>query len=151
MASDQPSNRHDGGSDRERGAQPQQAPRTAAEWVSLALSAAIVLALAAAVGYLYLARGDRPPEIVVTPQVQSAARHGDGFAVPVTLVNRGDQAAIDVSVRLELTLPDGRAVHAETRADVLAGGATSHHTAVFREDPRLGRVTVTSVTFATSS
>jgi uncharacterized protein (TIGR02588 family) len=143
--SDRPqSDRGEGGTDDDRR---QDRGRSIAEWVSVGISLAIVLALAGLVVYQYLVGGTRPPLVVVTPQLDAIRREADAYYLPVEVVNRGDKTAEDVRVLLSLSSDQGARQSAELGVDFLAGGETARWTVVFREDPSRGRLTVDMLSF----
>jgi len=125
----------------------QREGRSAAEWTSLGISAAIVLSLISLVTYQQLTRGSRPPAIEVTPRLQAVRQAVGVYYVPVDIANRGDQTAEAVRVRLVHSSDGGRQQSSELEIDYLAGGATAHGTAVFREDPATGRLEVEMLSF----
>ncbi len=121
--------------------------RSIAEWTTLGISATIVLVFIGLVSYQYLAGGDRPPVVEVAPQLQSVRQVGDAYYLPVKITNEGDRTAEDVSVELSLTLEEGKEVSSRFHIGFLAGHETVWGTAVFREDPSGGEVTVDVVSF----
>ena len=120
--------------------------RTAAEWITLAVSAALILAVAGLVTYLTVAGGDRPPVVVATP-LTDAIRHEDGRSyLPVEVENRGDQTAQDVVIRAELATA-GAVETVEFTIDFLAGGGVAEGTVAFATDPTTGALTVGVASF----
>lgn len=113
--------------------------RSAAEWVTFAVSVVILLAL---VGLIATKAGepDRPalPRVVETGPVE---RHGDRFLVPVKVRNEGGATAETVQVVAELTVgPD--VVEADQSVEFLAPDETAEVAFVFEEDPATGRLDV---------
>ena len=136
--------RAEGGKQRD---EKQSGCRSAAEWTSLGISAAIVLLLVGLVAYQQLTGGSRPPTIDVMPRLDQVRRADDAYYVPVDIANRGDLTAQDVRVRLSHASDRGRQQSSELRVDYLAGGATTHGTVVFRDDPSQGSLGVDMLSF----
>ncbi|MDP9371387.1 MAG: hypothetical protein M3Q65_02800 [Chloroflexota bacterium] len=140
-----------GGGDRGEDRQEQGQGWPTAEWVTLGISVAILLLLVGLTTWLLLAGGQRPPTIEVRPHPEAVRRDGGAYYLPVTIANRGDQAAEEIHIQL-LLAPHGSAdgggrETVEFVIEVLAGGATEEVTAVFRTDPARGDVTVDGISF----
>jgi uncharacterized protein (TIGR02588 family) len=104
------------------------------EWCVFAAGSLLVLAI---VGYLAFAAAtstNRPAELEV--RLGSAETRGGEFAVPVTVVNRGDEAAETVLIEVQLKKRDGGTERAALQIQLLPGGATREGTVIFRSDPR---------------
>jgi uncharacterized protein (TIGR02588 family) len=120
-----------------RGQSRREPTRSLAEWTTLGISAAIVLALLGLVTYQAMTRGGRPAVIAVALQTEAVRHEGAAYYLPVEIANHGDQTAADVRVQVSLTAGDGRQT-AHLSVAFLAGGATARGTAVFRAVRRRG-------------
>lgn len=113
--------------------------RTVAEWVTFAVSVAILLVL---VGLIAVEAGepDRPalPRVVETGPVE---RQGDAFLVPVTVRNEGGATAEAVQVVAELTIGD-EVTEADQTVEFLARDETAEVAFVFAQDPAGGTLDV---------
>ncbi len=127
--------------------EPQDHGRSAVEWVTFAVSAAILLALIGLVIVQQGGRGDQPASIEVQPQLQAVRRVGESYYLPVAVTNQGDQTAGDVRVEVSLVDGQGGRESSQFQIDFLAGGATRLGTAVFRGDPARGTVRAAVVSF----
>lgn len=116
--------------------------RTRAEWVSLAISSAILLALTGLILFLYFSGGSNETVIEVRPQLTRVEQRSGEFYLPVTIENTGNATAEDVIVELTLTRSSGREEASEITISFLAGNDSEDATAVFSEDPRNGEVSV---------
>jgi uncharacterized protein (TIGR02588 family) len=108
--------------------------RTSAEWVTLALGAAVLLALVGLIVYQFLSTGDEPAAIEVTPLYGDMRMIGGAYYLPVAVHNAGDRAASDV--RVEALLADGE--RAPITVAFLDGGETARATLVFSRNPTEG-------------
>jgi uncharacterized protein (TIGR02588 family) len=110
--------------------------RTTAEWISLGLGLAVLLALVGLVVYQYLTTGDDPAAIEVTLLFEEQRTTGGLTYLPIAVRNTGDRAANDV--RVEARWGDGANGDGE-RAPVtipfLDGGETARAVLVFSQDP----------------
>ena len=113
--------------------------RTAAEWVTFAVSAAILLVVVGLIA-TQAAGSDRPalPRVLKTGPVE---RHGDRFVVPVEVRNDGGATAEAVQVTAELTIGE-ETVEADQTVEFLAQGETAEVAFVFEEDPAGGELKV---------
>ena len=119
--------------------------KNALEWTVFGLGLLLLMAM---LGYLVreaVTTGSRPPELVVHLGAPRAL--GEGFQVPVTVANRGDKVAEDVSVTITL------AAKAEREEAVLNIAFLPHQSrregwVTFRGDPRTGDLQVGPVAYA---
>ncbi len=108
------------------------------EWSVFALSLVLILATAGILIHEQLSLGEKPAE----PHLKlgrPVARDGY-FAVPVTVVNRGDETAANVHLSVVLHLPDGPEETAEFDLPYLPRRATREAWITFRQDPRAGKL-----------
>ncbi|HEU4681064.1 MAG TPA: hypothetical protein VFS51_04920 [Gemmatimonadales bacterium] len=119
--------------------------KNALEWIVFAVGLILV---AATLVYLIReasTRGSSPPELVV--DLGSPQQVAEGFQVPVTVVNRGERVAQDVSVTITL------AAGTEREEAVLTIGFLPHQSrhdgwVTFRGDPKEGNLEVGPVGYA---
>jgi uncharacterized protein (TIGR02588 family) len=138
------------GTRREQVPQAQEAhpgPRSAAEWITLALSSLIVLGLIGVTTYFYLTGSTEPAAVEVEPRLVETYQAGGRFYLPVTIRNTGGTTGQDVHVRVSVTDPSGRQEASELVVDFLAGGGASRAVAVFGSDPRQGQLEAVVVSY----
>ena len=121
--------------------------RTGPEWLTLAISTALVLAVVGLVVYLSVTGGVRPPTFAATPLAEEIRHEGETYYLPVTVTNEGDLTAADVVVVAELTTGADPPETAEFTIDFLAGGETAEATVAFTADPTAGDLTVGVASF----
>lgn len=121
--------------------------RSVAEWVTLAASVVVVVALLGATSYFHFTGPDGPAVIEVQPQLNQVFRGGDSYYLPVKVRNVGQQTGEDVRVRLSLVDGEGQRHSAELTVHFLAGGAWSEGVVAFPADPRQGHVVVDTVSY----
>lgn len=112
-----------------------------AEWTTLAISTAILLAIVGAITWLSFNGEERPPVIVVDPEMEQLREEETGYYVPVTIRNDGDRTVEDVIVQGQLVAGEGEPETAEITITFLAGGETVEGVMVFRSDPAQGKLT----------
>lgn len=124
-----------------------QQGRSIAEWTTLAISAAIFLALLGGVTWLAFRGSEKPATIVVEPQMGQVREDESGYYLPVIIRNKGDSTAASVVARGELDTGSGQPETAEVTIDFLDGDEDVAGTFVFRSDPRSGDLTVGVTSF----
>ncbi len=120
--------------------------RSRAEWTSLGIGLAIILALVALVTYDQFSGGNDPPRLRVEHHTSDVRHDADAYYLPIDVTNQGGQAARDVRVRVSLNSSGGER-DAELLFDYIAGGATAHGTAILRQDPARSGLTVSVVSY----
>ncbi|MDQ5823874.1 MAG: hypothetical protein M3441_06620 [Chloroflexota bacterium] len=118
--------------------------RTTAEWVSLLVSVAIVLALVGGLVYQVFARGNRPPIIEVKPLMEEVRQEGDSYYLSLDITNNGDRTAENVEVMLSLDTGEGDPETMQFQVQFLDGGETENQTVIFRNNPAEGELTHTA-------
>ena len=121
---------------------PQPPGQQVAERITFAVSLAIVLAVAGFVLYQQLFGGDRPATVVATPRLEAARQQGGLYYLPIRVVNEGDQTAETVRINASLASGQGVPEVVELEIDLLTGGGKADGTAIFRNDPTRGELTV---------
>lgn len=117
------------------------AGRSIAEWTTLAISTAILLAIVGAITWLSFRGPERPPVIVIEPNLEQVREDDSGWYLPVIIRNEGDSSVEDAIVRGELDTGFGQPETAEITIGFLDGGEEVAGTFVFREDPASGELT----------
>ena len=112
---------------------------TPAEWITLLISSALILAVVAAVGYFTIARGNLPPTFRVEPQTAETRVVEGQYYLPVTVTNTGDKPAQEVRVRVDVQSDSATETSVFT-LDLLAPGAHEEGVVVFSHDPTAGDV-----------
>lgn len=132
-----PSRRQD---QRKRAQQDQQAQgRSLAEWVSAGIAAAILLAVAGLVLFVWFTPPAGPPVIIVTQTGDIREVEGQ-FYVPFEVKNVGDSTADAVQVLAELRVNGEVVEQGEQQFDFLSGSETEKGAFVFTQDPREGEL-----------
>jgi uncharacterized protein (TIGR02588 family) len=103
------------------------------EWCVFAAGSVLVLAMIGYLAYAAATSTDRPALLEV--RLGPAEPRGGEFAVPVTVINRGDQAAEIVLIEVQLKKHDGGTERAELQIQLLPGGATGHGFVNLQTDP----------------
>lgn len=119
--------------------------RTAAQWLLLCVSLAIVLGLVGYITYAHAVNGDAPPAIAVQPVADSLRQVGDRYLLDIQVRNAGDRLAEKVFIRVRansshLELPE----EADVRIDFLPGQDQETHTVSFSKRPRPEAITYTA-------
>lgn len=112
--------------------------RSGAEWITLAVSILIVLALVGLVSYQHFAKGTEPPLIEVEPKTGEMRQDRDAYYLPVTITNKGEITAEGIEIELSLDSGDGEMEATSFTVEFLAGGEMAHQTVVFYKDPAQG-------------
>lgn len=103
--------------------------RSTPERVIFAAAAAILLAIAGSIVWLWLQ--DRDPAIVTVEQVGVARAEGSQTYVTGSVHNDGDETAEAVQVTAELTVDGEVAAEGEQSIDFLSGGETQEIVFIF--------------------
>lgn len=114
-------------------------PRTSAEWVTFAVSVAILLVVVGLIA-TQATGSDRPalPRVSKTGPVE---RQGERFLVPVEIRNDGGATAEAVQVTAELTVGD-EVVEADQTVEFLAQEEKAEVVFVFDRDPAAGQLDI---------
>lgn len=113
---------------------------SAAEWVTLGISATIVLGLLALTTHFYVVASTDPVMVEVEPRPAEVYQAGERYYLPVTVHNRGGETGEEVRVRVTLTGATGRQETADLMVQFLAGGSMTRAVVVFASDPREGQI-----------
>lgn len=130
-----------------RAATPGSTNRSTAEWVTLGVSLAAVLAVVGLVVFLYIRGETRPPTIAVEPSMENIRQGTGGYYLPVDVTNGGDQTVEDVRIEAELVTGSGHPQTLEFSIQYLAGGEHAQGTFVFQDDPRQGELTIGAISY----
>jgi uncharacterized protein (TIGR02588 family) len=115
--------------------------RSMAEWITLGISAAILISIVGVLTWLSFSGAEEPPLIVVEPNLEGVREDDSGFYLPVVIRNTGDTTVADAIVQAELDTGSGQPQTAEITVDFLDGGEELAGTFVFRDDPASGELT----------
>jgi uncharacterized protein (TIGR02588 family) len=116
--------------------------RSAAEWVSLGISIAILILLAGLVLYAYLSDREAPAVIEVQPQLEQVRNESGSYYLPIEVKNIGNQTAQEVSVQISLLVENVQAESITVTFPFLGGGESARAVVVFPQDPALGELDV---------
>lgn len=103
------------------------------EWCVFGMGSVLVLATIAYLSYAAATSDGQPAKVSV--ELGPAERRGEEFAVPVHVVNRGDEAAKAVQIEVRLSTADGGEERSHLEIQLLPSRATRHGWAVFSSDP----------------
>lgn len=110
---------------------PQRTKRSRAEWVSLGISAFIVLSLITLVIFNRVNRGNRPPALRASAIMEELRLHDGLYYLPVQIENNGSLAAKAVKVSGDIG-----GEFRDFEIDFLDGQEKARGTLVFTRDPR---------------
>jgi uncharacterized protein (TIGR02588 family) len=117
------------------------APRTKAEWVSLAISIFLLAAVVAIVVYLWLSSSNDPARFQVE---RGAVRNEAGqFYLPITITNEGDETGAQVTVEGRL-IAGSREEISTTMFDFIPGRSRAEGVLIFSSDPAAASLRVVS-------
>ncbi len=108
------------------------------EWGIFGLSLLVIFSTIGALIYEKVTLAGTPADPQMT--VGTPAVHGDYFAVPVTVTNRGDETAQGVRLEVTLLLPSGETEDGSFQLHYLPRHATRKGWITFRHDPRQGKL-----------
>lgn len=119
--------------------------RTMAEWVTLAVSALIVLGMLGVLVYDLIAGSNRPPVIAVVPDFDATYQEEGKYYLPLTVVNEGGRTAADVTVHFVLPR-EGEASSESSTFTIrfLAPGERAEAVAIFNAQPHPERLQYSS-------
>jgi uncharacterized protein (TIGR02588 family) len=121
--------------------------RTVAEWVTLGVSIAILVAVFGAITWFYFTRNSADAVIEVKPRAELTRQIADAYYVPIEITNTGGRTAADVQVVVSHASGDDHKETSQFSIQFLAGGATSRGMAVFHTDPASGEITVDVISY----
>lgn len=109
------------------------------EWTVFGVSLLLVLAVLGYLGYDAATMGDAPPMLMV--ELGEAVEQPGGFAVPVTVMNGGDDTAEDVEVEVTLSRNGNEIEQSQFSIAFVPRGSQGDGWVMFREDPAGGELT----------
>lgn len=109
------------------------------EWAVFAVSLVVVLATVGHLVYDAATVRDAKPDLRI--ELGRPEPRSGGFAVPVTVHNRGDETAEGVRVEVELAIPGGEPERAELDVTFIPRRSKREGWVTFRSDPSRGRLT----------
>ena len=108
------------------------------EWTVFAIGLVLVLGTVGILVRDAVVSGDGPPDLAV--ELGPAERRGQGWAVPVTVRNRGGGTAEGVRARVVLELPDGTREEAELELAFVPRGSQRRGWVQLTRAPASGRL-----------
>ena len=121
------------------------AKRTTAEWVTFAISCAVLLVVVGLVVLEMAAPNDPPaPTATQAGPVRASDNH---FFVPVEVVNDGDATAANVQVTAELVIGT-QSYSGDQTIDFLGGGERAELAFSFDQDPAQGELDIRVSSYA---
>lgn len=127
--------------------QPEKKARSTAEWVSIFISIAIVLAFAVTVGYVYLTRSNAPPTIDAQLRFAEVRQEAGLFYLPIEVTNSGGDTAEDARIVLTQDTGRGQSETIDFQIRFLAGGETQTAVIAFHERPTPENTRVSAVSY----
>lgn len=121
--------------------------RSLAEWVTLGVSASIVIAMLGLITWLEFSGSSEPPRITALANLEQMRQDEGVFYVPVTIENTGDRTVEDVVIEAQLDTGDGEPEVAEITVTFLAGGERVHGAFVFTSNPNNGDLVIRPVSY----
>jgi uncharacterized protein (TIGR02588 family) len=118
--------------------------RSIAEWITLAVSLAIVIGIVTLITWLHFSGDDRPAMITVEPHMDQLRQEESGYYLPVMVRNDGGATVEDVQVQAELDMGSGEPETADFTITFLVGGEQVEGTFIFQEDPSSGELTTSA-------
>lgn len=116
--------------------------KNALEWAVFAVSLVIVLGTLGFLAWDLVQGGDAPPDVSV--ELGSPRETSGGWAVPVTVANRGDQTAEAVRVEVTLAIGNGAGSGEPERGEIevafLPRGSRREGWVTFTRPPAAGRL-----------
>ncbi len=110
--------------------------QSVAEWITLSVSVAVVLAVVGVIGYDYFASAALRMPVIEVETVMGEVQEVDGaYYLPIEVTNRSEHTAEDVRVQVSLMPDQGERETSQFTIAFLAGGDTEHEVVVFDEDP----------------
>ncbi|MCP9492936.1 MAG: hypothetical protein MSG64_00620 [Pyrinomonadaceae bacterium MAG19_C2-C3] len=108
------------------------------EWIVFAVSLVLVMGVIGYLSYDAATLGNRPPDIQVLLGVSESRTQG--FAIPVTVRNTGEETAEGVRVEVELKLDGADAETGELEFPFVPRGGQREGFVAFKHDPNTGRL-----------
>jgi uncharacterized protein (TIGR02588 family) len=121
--------------------------RSLAEWITLGISASILLAILGMITWLEFGGANDPPRIVTRAELENVRNEDTGYYVPVTIENTGHKTIEDAVIEAQLDSGEGEPEVAEITVTFLAGGEHVRGAFVFTSDPRAGELTIRPVSY----
>jgi uncharacterized protein (TIGR02588 family) len=112
----------------------------ALEWIAAGFGLVLTLGVIGYLGYQGLNPSDGPPLVVA--RAGPAIRTPSGYVVEIRALNQGRTTAAAVEIEGVLSLSPGEAETAAITFDYLPAGGERKGGLVFRNDPRLHRLTL---------
>ncbi|MEO6124375.1 MAG: TIGR02588 family protein [Ilumatobacteraceae bacterium] len=136
-SSNRPSNDAPNNPSNDPSKRPKRVARNRVEWITFAVAAAIVVAIATLMVVQSFGPSDPPAPVA---ELAGEPRDVDGrWFVPVDVRNLGDETAAEVQVTAELTF-DGVTSTGDQVIDFLGGDEVVHLTFGFDHDPARGKL-----------
>ena len=123
------------------------AGRSVAEWVTLGISASIVVAILGLITWLEFSGASAPPRVTAWADLEQVRQEEGVFYVPVTIENTGDKTIEEVVVEAQLDTGNGEPEVADITVTFLAGGERVYGALVFTSDPRNGDLIIRPVSY----
>ncbi len=135
-------NQQEGG--QQQGGQPkaQQHQRTPAEWVTLGVSALIILALVGLITYLAFRPGSNEPVLQVQTFPGQMRKNGGFYYLPVMVTNNGNRTVGNVWVGFQLSTGQGQAETSQITMNFLATHDAQRGQVAFQHDPTQGALKI---------
>lgn len=110
--------------------------RKLAEWVSLIVSALLILGVATVLAYKAMQPNERVVNVDATVQMEKIQASGGRFVLPVVLANKGGRTVRELTVEVSFQPEDAEPQTAEATIDYLGENSEEVIYFYFEEDPR---------------
>jgi uncharacterized protein (TIGR02588 family) len=126
---------------------PDRDGRSAAEWTTLAVSLAILVAVFGLVIWFEVRGTSNQPVFAIDVATGDIRHSGDSYYVDVEIRNDGDETVEGLVIEATLTSGTGEPEVGEISIDFLAGGERTTGTFIFGMDPGAGTLSVRPVSY----
>ena len=122
--------------------------RKLAEWVSLAISAVLILSIMGfLVGQVFTPEAPHVP-VQARALLEKTKQAGEQYVLPVEIVNQGNQTLRNLMVEVEATEPGKEPTKYEVEIDYLGEGARQEAYLYLPVDPRTVEIEVTPLRYS---
>lgn len=116
-------------------------PKSASEWLGLAITSSVLLAVIGVVGYLWISDRQQQPPILGVNYTEVRQRN-DQFYVPFNVINAGGKTAASVQVVAELRIDGVVVERGEQIIDFLSSQEEAQGAFIFTRNPQEGELTI---------
>ncbi|MBW4694561.1 MAG: TIGR02588 family protein [Lyngbya sp. HA4199-MV5] len=126
---------------------PQQPPRSRAEWITFGIASLILAIVVGLVGYTWLDEQQQQPPLLSILNTEKIRAANGQFYVPFTVTNSGGETAEAVHILAELRIGGAIVETGDLDVDFLSGGEKIEGVFIFSRDPQQGQLTLRVVSY----